>query len=425
MATPTRKRTLKQIRQSIGVNLDAINQDDGAIETTISDSSGNYSLIRDNSLQYGTHDEHRGKWIIATDSSSNRHIRRVQASDPDARTLTVSIPFSSEPNNEWTFELWDDSISPVALHDYVNQSLAEVTRKGSVPVNLDSVHTGGGITEWAAPSSVVGIQDVFTRRSYIGEQIESFDGALSSLGSNVTIYNDSEDIREGSGAAKLTVGAGAGTSEALAGSSFSAMDLSGYDSLELFVKSNTATSSSNFTLSLYEGSSAKETIALPALTADSWTYTELSLSNAEVDTGITSFRINTGSSDAGALTLWFDDLKAVRSKSAHYDRIPRKFWKVNQDDRTLYLDEDASVPYSRLRLTARRPPALLSSDSDVCEVDSQFVINSAMAKALRSSADRGGGNADAKDEAAERREAQAQALRLKMRSPSGIRWFGD
>ena len=67
----------------------------------------------------------------------------------------------------------------------------------------------------------------------------------------------------------------------------------------------------------------------------------------------------------------------------------------------------------------------MSSDSDVCEVDSQFVINSAMAKALRSSADRGGGNADAKDEAAERREAQAQALRLKMRSPSGIRWFGD
>ena len=225
MATPTRKRTLKQIRQSIGVNLDAINQDDGAIETTISDSSGSYSLIRDNSLQYGTHDEHRGKWIIVTDSSSNRHIRRVQASDPDARTLTVSIPFSSEPNNEWTFELWDDSISPVALHDYVNQSLAEVTRKGSVPVNLDSIHIGGGITEWTAPSSVVGVQDVFIRRSYIGEQIESFDNALSSLGSNVTIYNDSEDIREGRGAAKLTVGAGAGTSEALAGSSFSAMDL--------------------------------------------------------------------------------------------------------------------------------------------------------------------------------------------------------
>tara|TARA_Y100000310_G_scaffold768_1_gene1097 strand:- start:3832 stop:5109 length:1278 start_codon:yes stop_codon:yes gene_type:complete len=425
MATPTRKRTLKQIRQSIGVNLDAINQDNGAIETSVSDSSGNLAVVRDDSLQFGAHDEHRGKWIIATDSGTNRFIRRVQSSDPDARTITVAAPFATEPTADWSFELWDDRFAPTAVHDYVNQSLAEVTRKGSVPVTLDSVHTGGGITEWAAPSSIIGIQDVFVRRSYTGEQLLSFDDALSSVGSNVTIYSDSEDYREGSGSAKLTVGAGAGTSEALAASSFDAVDISGYDKLELFLKTNTTTTATAFTLSLYEGSSAKETITLPAITADIWTYVELSLANAELDTGITSARLNTGASDAGALTLWIDDLKAVRSKSAHYDRLPRKFWRVNQDDRTLWVDEDAGLSYSRLRLTARRAPSLLSNDSDVCEVDSQFVINSTMAKALRSAADRGGGNADASDEAAERREAQAQALRLKIRSPSGIRWFGD
>ncbi len=421
----TQRRNRKQLRHSIGLLLGAVRQEGGQIESAPSETSQNAVKLVDDTLAFGAENEHRGRWIYATDSAGAKHSRRVSASSRDERSITVSKGFSVVAGSSWLYELWDADISPGIVHEFVNQAISGVTRKGSVETSDESFHTGGQINAFALSSAWTGIRELSWRSAYSGLQVTDLDGPLTELSGNVSASVDSADFRQGSGSAQLEVQAAAATGEPLAEKICSAVDVRGFDRIEFWHKSNGSLTSSNLVVQLRQGSSTHESLPVPMSVGGQWKYSSVPLAVPEKSSAVDAVRIATGSSDAGAVTTWFDDIKLVRSNSEVWHRVPREFWKTNTGTRQFSLTEDARLPYARLRVTGVRAPSLLESDSQVCEVDAQYVINAASAGILRSRSERRGAARDASMQQADLYEQLAQTLRLRMNTPANIRWVDD
>ena len=416
MAT-SQQRTRKQIRQSVGLITGLLWQD-GGVESSPSEPSPSAGKIIDQNLAFGSEDEHRGKWIFATNSVGFNRQRRVSASSPSERSLDLSVALDAAPDTAWTYELWSPEISPTTIHDFMAQSITEATRKGSVPLTSDSLHTGGGVHAWPLSSGINGVRYVEWRRSFVGEQVFSFDDETTSSSINAFTSLDSEDVKEGSAAGVVTVTSSFSTLATAATITFPSVNMRGYTDLEFWVKSNVDQTSSNWRFVLRDSTPATlEVLTLPALNADSWTRVNLSLTNPESDSDVVAIFIQTGSSDGGSATLLFDDLITYRARAEEWVYIPREFWRIDKDRRELRIDPDAGVPYARLQVTGVQKPALLTlTDSQVSQIDPQYVVNATAAKVFRTL-----GN----DAQSDRFEALAQQQRNRMTTPSGIRWVDD
>lgn len=420
----TTGRTRQQIRQAIGVTVGAINQDAGTF--TLTGTSGSSATnFTNTTLSFGASNEHRGKWIYVTSDTNAGNVGAIRRVTVSSTAGTLTFPaLSSATNSGTTIELWDEDMPPQVVNEFINQAITEVTRKGSVSVTESSYHTGGGIREWTLSSNLTGVQEVEWRYQYTGEQLVSMDDAATS-GANATVTTDSEDYREGSAANRVNIAAAAASAADLATSSFTATNLAGYTTVEMWAKTNVTTNSSNLRFLLSEGSTVRETLALPALTADSWTRVSVALANAELDTAISRFVLQTGASDGGSATVWIDDVTVIRADAEKFMTLPRKFWSLDKDRRTLRLAHDAQVSDAKIRLNGVRRPNLLTNDTAISDVDAQYVTNSAVAKALRSRADRRGADRDAAYVQADRYEALAQGQRQRQSAPMNIRWLDD
>ncbi len=421
----TQRRNRKQLRHSIGLLLGAVRQESGQIESSPTETAPNSVKLVDNTLAFGVENEQRGRWIHATDSTGAKHTRRVTASSRDERSITVSKAFNSLTGSSWIYELWDADISPEDVHEFLNQAIGGVTRKGSIATVDESFHIGGQINSFTLSSNWAGVRDLSWRSGFAGSELSKLDGPMTELSGNVTATTDSADFREGSAAARLEIDAATSSGEALAEVAFPAVEARGFDRLELWHKSNIAITSSNLVVQLRQGSSTHESLAVPVSQADRWSYLSLDITAPEKNGALDAVWIAVGSSDAGANTSWFDDVKLVRSNSETWHRVPREVWTVSAADRQFTLSEDARLPYSRLRVTGVRAPALLESDSQLCEVDTQYVINAAAAGLLRSRSDRRGSSRDVSMQQADVYDQLAQALRLRMNTPANIRWVDE
>lgn len=421
----TQRRSRKQLRHSIGLLIGAVRQEAGQIESRPTETAQNSVKLIDTALAFGAENEHRGRWVYATDSAGVSHTRRVAASSRDDRSITVSKQFASVTGSSWLYELWDADISPDDVHEFINQGISGVTRKGSVEAVDESFHTGGQISTFDLSPAWSGIRELSWRSGFTGTPLASLDNPMTELSVNVTATVDSADFREAIGSARLEVDAAATADESLAEVPFPAVEARGFDRLEVWHKSNVTHTSSNLVVQLRQGSSTHESMSLPTTEADRWNYVSLQIASPEKNGALDGIRIAVGSSDAGAITTWFDDIKLVRSNSEAWHRVPREFWKVSPANRQFTLEDDARLPYSRLRLTGVRAPALLESDSQICEVDGQYVINAASAGLLRSRSDRRGSTRDVSMQQADLFEQLAQTLRLRMNTPANIRWVDD
>lgn len=421
----TQRRSRKQLRHSIGLLLGAVRQEAGQIESSLTETAPNAVKLVDSTLAFGADNEHRGRWVYATDSTGVKYTRRISASSRDERSITVAKEFASITGSSWLYELWDADLSPEDVHEFINQGISGVTRKGAVEAVDESFHTGGKIKTFALSSAWAGIRELSWRSGFTGTPLADLDSPMTALSANVTATVDSADFREGGGAVRLEVDAAAAADEVLAEAAFSAVEARGFDRFEVWHKSNVTLTSSNLVVQLRQGSSTHESTPLPAVEADRWNYVSLEIASPEKNGALDAIRIAVGSSDGGPVTTWFDDIKLVRSNSEVWHRVPREFWKASAARRQFTLDDDARLPYSRLRVTGVRAPALLMSDSQVCEVDAQYVINAAAAGLLRSRSDRRGTSRDVSMQQADLYEQLAQTLRLRMNTPANIRWVDD
>lgn len=136
-----------------------------------------------------------------------------------------------------------------------------------------------------------------------------------------------------------------------------------------------------------------ETLNVPALVADTWTFCRVALANPRSDTAIISIGLEYDS-DLGACTIWLDDISVVKNDSAQWDRVPRNLWKIDKEAKDIVLDNYAHgvARYNLLKLVGGDKPALLTSDTATSEIDEQYLIARATALAFASAS--GGPNTD-------------------------------
>jgi hypothetical protein len=384
-------RTRAQLRQSVGYNL-------GAVYVSSASGNGSTTTIVDNTL-IGADDNHNGKWVIFNDASAST-VETTRASDytSSSTTLTLSPAVANASATSDTYELWDDEFSPTAINDFINQAILECTGHAWDPVENLSFHTDGYTQRFAVPSGISMIQDISYRDSVDAKRLHSCASTFDeTTDSDFTQALDTKDKKQGTQSLKLTIAAGASAGDFIT-DSITSTDISGHDYIEMWVKSTVATSAGNLKLHLDNGTVTAdgndlESLSIPALSADTWTFVRMALSNPESDTAIVSVGLEYDS-DLGACTVWIDDISAVKNDSANWVKIPRNVWRIDKEAKDVVFDSYVHnvARYSLLKIRGGDKPALLTADTDTSEISERYLIAAATARAY--AANSGGSGTD-------------------------------
>ena len=364
----------------------------------MSSASGNGSTttIVDNTL-IGADDNHNGKWVVFNDANGTAgQVTRVSDYTSSSTTLTLSPAVAASSATSDTYELWDDEYNPAVIDEFINQAIIEVTGRAYDPIENLSFHTDGYQLRFDVPSGISMIQDIQYRNSVDFKRLHECAVAFDeTVDSDFTVSVDTEIKKQGSQSCKFVIAVGASAGD-IATDSITSTDISGYDYIEMWIRSTVATSSGNLKLLLDNTASCAspiETLDVPALSADTWTFVRMQLSNPETDTAIISVGLEYDS-DLGACTVWLDDISAVANDTADWIKIPRNIWKLDKEAKDVIFDDyvHAVASYSLLKIVGGDKPALLSSDSDTSEVNEQYLISAGTARAYAASS--GGSGTD-------------------------------
>jgi len=387
-------RTRAQLRQSIGYNL-------GAISTGTAYDAGSTTTLISLTLRGGD-DNHNGKWIVVDDASSTTTETRI-ISDYTASayrlTLQQALSFATAAGD--TYELWDDIYPPEMIDEFINQAIIEATGHFYDPVEKLDLHTDGATQRLDIPSGLSMVQDVYYRSAVDFKRLHACAVAFDeSVDSDITVSLDTKQRKQGTQSNKFVIAAGASAGDK-ATDSITSVDISGYDYAEFWVRSTAATSAGNLKLHLDNGTVTAdgndlESLDIPALTANTWTFVRVALSNPQSDTAIVSVGLEMDA-DLGACTVWLDDISVVANDTAQWEKMPRNLWHIDKESSDLVLDNYAHgvARYNLLKIVGGDKPALLTADSDTSEVDEAYIIAKATALAFASQA--GGPQTDPDD----------------------------
>ena len=383
-------RTLKQLRQAVGFNL-------GALHTgTAYDAGSNTTLI---SLTFvGGDDSYNGKWIAVADASNSDSTEFRIISDYTASayraTLQQQLSFATAAGD--SYEVWDEPYKPENINEFINQAIVDSTGLVYDPIENISLHGDGKQTRYDIPSGISQISKIeyrnkisYTRLHDCGTTFdEKTDG-------DFTQSLDTKDKKQGTQALKMVIASGASAGDFVT-DSITSKNISGYDYIEMWVKSTVATSAGNLKLLLDDSASCAsplETLSIPALSADTWTFVRMQLSTPELDTAIISVGLEYDS-DLGACTVWIDDITAVKNDTAEWSTLDRRLWKIDKEARDLILLRDGqdALGYSLIKIVGGDKPATLSSETDTTEIPERYVIAFATMRALL--ANSGGSSTD-------------------------------
>jgi len=389
-------RTRAQLRQSVGYNL-------GAIYVSSASGNGSTTTIVDSSL-IGGDDNHIGKWVVFNDADGTAgQVTRVSDYATSGTVLSVSPAISSSVTND-TYELWDDIYPPARIDDLINQSILDATGAAYDPAenpNMSSsphtgLHSDGKTLRYDVPSGFSMIQNIYYRSKVDSIRLhacaEAFDETVDS---DITVSLDTKDRKQGTQSCKFVIASGASAGD-IATDSITSKDISGYDYIEFWAKSTVATSAGNLKILLDDTASCAspiETLNVPALSANTWTFCRVALSNPETDTAIISVGLEYDA-DIGTTTVWLDDISVVKNDSAHWEKLPRNLWKIDKQEQDIVLDNytHGVARYNLLKLVGGDKPSLLTSDSATPEIDEQYIIARTTALAFASAS--GGPNTD-------------------------------
>ena len=375
-------RTREQIRQDVGHAL-------GAIYVSSASSNGTTGTLIDNTLAIGGDDTFNGKWIRFTSGDDDGAIRRVTDYTASSYTMTLLPALSASSTSGDTYEMWDEEYSPARIDNFINQAITDATGHAYDPIENISLHGDGYQTRFDIPSNIDMISKIEYRKDVSMKRLHvcgtTFDETTDS---DITQSLDTKDNKQGTQALKLVMAAGLSAGDFITDSITSA-DISGYDTIEMWIKSTVATSAGNLKLLLDDSAacaSPLETLSIPALTANTWTFVRMSLSAPQNATAIISIGFEYDS-DLGACTIWLDDIVAVATDTAEWEILDRRNWKIDKEARDLVLlrEGQKKLGYSLIKIVGGDKPALMTSDSDVTEINDHYVVSMATALALISS----------------------------------------
>ncbi len=387
---PVQGRTRKQLRQSIGYNL-------GALKVGNATGGTNNTLIDVNTFRGGD-DTYNGKLVLVTDASDGTTQTTQYVNDYTASNNTIQFQqnasFTVASSDE--YELWDEPYDPTVIHDFINQAIIDATGQAYDPTESpdmsSSPHTAlfadGKVLRFDIPSNISIINRLYYRSSISFTSLHSCNAAFDeTVDSDITVTVDTEDKKQGTGSNKFVIAAGASAGD-IATDSITSKDISKYDYLEGWIKSTVATSAGNLKILLDDSASCAspiETLSVPALSADTWTYFRVALANPETDTAIISIGLEYDS-DLGACQVRLDDLKVVENDTAIWEIFPKHLWKIDRSSRDLVLTDSGKFEagYSMLKIVGGDKPALLSAETTATEIDDSYIIARATGLAFAS-----------------------------------------
>jgi hypothetical protein len=386
-------RTRAQIRQSIGHNL-------GALRTGSAYDAGSQTTLISLTL-IGGDDNYNGKWIVVNDASNSSNIETTIISDYTASayrlTFQQQLSFATAAGD--TYEIWDSEYRPETIDEFINQAILDTTGHAFDPVESLALHSDGSTQRFDIPSGISMIQNVYYRSSVDFTRLLSCNTAMDeTVDSNFTITADTKIKKQGTASNKIVI-TGSASAGDLATDSITSKDISQYDYIEFWIRSTVATSAGNLKILLDDSASCAspvEELSVPALSADTWTFCRVALSNPESDTAIISVGLEYDS-DLGACTVWLDDISAVDHDSADWVKTPRNLWKIDKEAKDIIFDSyfHGTARYNLLKIVGGDKPALMTADTATSEIDEQYII--ARATALAFAATSGGANTDPDD----------------------------
>lgn len=387
---PVQGRTRKQLRQSVGYNL-------GALKVGNATGGTNNTLIDVNTFRGGD-DTYNGKLIVVTDASDGTTQTTQYVNDYTSSSNTIQFQqnasFTVASSDE--YEIWDEPYDPSIIHDFINQAIVDSTGQVYDPVESLGIYADGRSLRYDVPSNISIINHIYYRSAVTSTILHSCNSAFDeTVDSDITVTVDTEDKKRGTGCNKFLIASGASAGD-IATDSITSKDISKYDFIECWIKSTVATSAGNLKILLDDSASCAsplETLSVPALSADTWTYVRIALANPELNTAIISIGLEYDS-DLGACQVRLDDIKVVQNDTAVYQIFPKHLWKIDRSARDLVLTDSGRTEagYALLKITGGDKPALLSADSGVSEIDDAYII--ARATALAFAAASGGPNVD-------------------------------
>tara|TARA_R100001129_G_scaffold178974_1_gene155351 strand:- start:1959 stop:3224 length:1266 start_codon:yes stop_codon:yes gene_type:complete len=386
----TQGKTREDLRKAIGRNL-------GKMVTGTTSGSGSTTTALDTKL-FGGDDEYIGSYIRFTSGDNDGSVRRITDYTASTGTITFAA-VSATVAGSTTYELWKDQFDPQVVDEFINHSIWEITGRYFDPEENVDLHTDRINARFEIPSEIAMIQDVYYRNKFTSKELHNCNTAFDeSVDSDFTITVNTEDYKKGSASNKIVIAAGASAGDT-ASDTITSVNIEKYDFVEFWIKSTVATSSGNLKIHLVDAGGIEESLDVPALTADTWKYCRVALSNPEDNTAITQIRFEYDS-DLGACVVYLDDIKAVKNDTATWTKIPRYQWRIDREgtqgastqDLVLTDGGRAEAGYSLLKLVGGDEPAELSSDSSETEVPERFIVAyatalSAQAGSLRSDAD--------------------------------------
>jgi len=387
---PVQGRTRKQLRQSIGNNL-------GAIRTGTAYDAGSTTTLISLSL-VGGDDSYNGKWLVVADvtNSNNTETRIISDYTASAYRLTVQQAYSFATAAGDTFEIWDDEFRPEVIDEFINQAIIDTTGQAYHPTENVELHADSRNMRFDIPSNISIINRLFYRSKVSSTLLHSCNAAFDeTVDSDITVTVDTEDKKRGTGSNKFVI-AGAATGGEIATDSIGSKDISKYDYLECWIKSTVATSAGNLKILLDDSASCAspiETLEVPALTANTWTFVRMALANPETDTAIISIGLEYDS-ELGACQVRLDDIKVVENDTADWVILAKHLWRIDRSARDLILSDSArlEVGYKLIKIQGGDKPALLSTETATSEIDDSYII--ARATALAFAANSGGASTD-------------------------------
>ena len=387
---PVQGRTRKQLRQSIGYNL-------GVLKAGTATGGTNNTLIDVNTFRGGD-DTYNGKIILVTDASDGTTQTTQYVNDYTASNNTVQFQQNASFTvaNGDTYEIWDDAYEPEVIEEFINQAIIDATGQAYDPVEDVSLHADNRNMRFDIPSNISIINRLYYRNKVTSTLLHSCNAAFDeTVDSDITVTVDTEDKKRGTGSNKFVIAGGASAGD-IATDSISSKDISKYDYLECWVKSTVATSAGNLKILLDDSASCAspiETLEVPALTANTWTYVRIALANPETDTAIISIGLEYDS-DLGACQVRLDDIKVVQNDTAEWTIFPKHLWRIDRNARDLILTDSGRLEagYSLLKIQGGDKPALLTTDTATSEIDDSYII--ARATGLAFAAASGGPGTD-------------------------------
>ena len=378
------KRTRQELRQSVGYNLGALHV---GTATSTPGSSGTTTLL--DTVLFGGNDIYNGRYIWFYNDvgqSTNREVERRVSDYATGGTLTIQAA-PATTTDEDKYEMWD-GYSPTQVNEFINQAILDVTGHVYDPLESLSLHSNGYDSRFDLPSDFAMVNKIQMRDKMQWTSLHTCGTVFDeSVDDHITAETDSKDKKQGSSSCKFTFSSSTVAGEK-ATDSITSKDISGYDYIEFWIKSTVATAAANLQLHLDNHTNCQspiETIDIPALAADTWTFVRSELSNPELNVAIISVGLDMDV-DIAPCVVWLDDIRVVANNTITWEDVPSQLWRVDKAAQDIVFTTDgvSYMGYKLLKIKGGDKPALLTSDSATCEIDDGYVINKATALSLSS-----------------------------------------